>query len=470
MRSHLFSAETYKQRREVLSKQMGGSSLIWIAGNAESPKNYLDNTYHFRQNSNFLYYAGVDRPDFSLLIDLDKDRTYLCATDRSVEEVVWMGEVPTVNELAKMVGIDQTMSEKALHEVLNAANENGRKVHYLPPYRGYSIIGISNVLGIPVGSVVQQASPTLVQAVISQRSIKEPQEIEQMEDALKITRDMHLEVMYETRAGMKESELVGYLMRIVHQNDVDTAYPVILSINGEILHNHNHDNVLEDGYLLLGDFGAESKMHYAGDITRTLPVSGRFSGRQLEIYELVLAGQKAAIQMLAPGISYQKIHLDTAKVIAQGLMDLGIMKGDLEDAVRQGAHALFFPHGLGHMIGLDVHDMEDLDDNLVGYDADTIRSTQFGLRALRMGRTLEIGHVVTVEPGLYFIPALIKQWSEEGKFKDFINYDRLQEYLDFGGIRIEDNFVITADGARLLGPPIAKEARDIEFLMNSGRS
>jgi len=470
MAIHLFSAETYKQRREALIDRMGEKGLIWISGNAESPKNYFDNTYHFRQDSNFLYYAGVDRPDFSLLIDLEEGQTYLCATDRSVEEVVWMGEVPTVQELASRVGIAKTLSAEAFKKVLKEGAQKGRKVHYLPPYRGYSILAIADILGIAAEKVVQEASLTLVQAVISQRSIKEPQELEQMEVALTITRDMHLEVMYEARAGLKESELVGQLMRIVHQHDVDTAYPVILSINGEILHNHNHDKVLEDGQLLLGDFGAESPMHYAGDITRTLPVSGKFTSRQLDIYNLVLVGQKAAIQMLAPEIPYQEVHLETAKVMATGLRELGLMKGNIEDAVREGAHALFFPHGLGHMIGLDVHDMEDLDDNLVGYDHETTRSTQFGLKALRMGRKLQAGHVVTVEPGLYFIPALIEQWSKEGRFKDYINYDKLQQYLGFGGIRIEDNFVITENGASLLGPSIAKEARDVEFLMNSGRA
>jgi Xaa-Pro aminopeptidase len=290
-----------------------------------------------------------------------------------------------------------------------------------------------------------------------------------MDEALGITRDMHLEVIYETKAGLRESDLVAHLMTIVHKKNVDTAYPVILTVNGQTLHNHDHGNLLQDGQLLLGDFGAESSMHYAGDITRTVPVNGKFSSIQKDIYNIVLEGQNTAINLLKPGISYQEVHLACAHKMASGLKDLSIMKGDMAEAVQMGAHALFFPHGLGHMIGLDVHDMEDLGEDLLGYDDQIKRSEQFGLRSLRFGKNLHPGLVLTVEPGLYFIPELINMWSAEKKYADFINYDMLDQFANFGGIRIEDNYVITEKGSELLGPPIPKKVDEIEFLMSANK-
>jgi Xaa-Pro aminopeptidase len=464
----LFSAETYRIRRTVLAGKIG-SGLVWIPGNSEAPKNYPDNHYTFRQDSNFLYYAGLDLPDLSLLMDLDNNITYLAGDDRPVELVVWMGPMPSIQELGEKVGIDQTLTASELSEKLEKAVRTGQKIHYLPPYRGLSFIRIAECLQKDTRQVVSGASEILIRAVIEQRSVKELQELDQMEEALTITRDMHLEVMYEARAGRKESDLVAHLQAVVCRNQVDTAYPVILTMNGQTLHYHDHSQVLEDGRLILGDFGAESPLHYAADITRTLPVSGKFSPLQKAVYEIVLAGQEEAIDLLKPGVSYRDIHLAVARKMTEGLVDLGLLKGPVDDAVSAGAHALFFPHGLGHMIGLDVHDMEDLGEDLIGYDETTRRSDQFGLRSLRFGKNLMEGYVLTVEPGLYFIPELIGLWFRDKKHVGFINYQKLDDFLPVGGIRIEDNYAIITDGCRLLGPPIPKNVKDIELLMSSGR-
>ncbi len=468
MNLQLFSAETYRSRRTVLAGKIS-SGLVWIPGNSEAPKNYPDNHYTFRQDSNFLYYAGLDLPDLSLLLDLDNNISYLAGDDRPVELVVWMGPLPSIQELGNKVGIDQTLTTSELAEKLEKAVHTGQKIHYLPPYRGLSCIRIAELLQMDTRQVVSGASEILKRAVIEQRSVKESQELDQMEEALTITRDMHLEVMYEARAGRKESDLVAYIQGVASRNQVDTAYPVILTMNGQTLHYHDHSQELEDGRLILGDFGAESLMHYAADITRTLPVSGKFSPLQKAIYEIVLAGQEEAIDLMKPGVSYRDIHLSVARKMSEGLIDLGLLKGTADDVVRSGAHALFFPHGLGHMIGLDVHDMEDLGEDLVGYDETIRRSDQFGLRSLRFGKSLQEGYVLTVEPGIYFIPELISLWFRDKKHADFINYQKLDDLLPFGGIRIEDNYAITRNGCRLLGPPIPKRVQDIELLMSSGR-
>ncbi|MCB0664623.1 MAG: aminopeptidase P family protein [Saprospiraceae bacterium] len=468
MEFHLFSAETYRKRRENLVSNFD-RGLIWLPGNSEAPMNYPDNTYHFRQDSNFLYYAGVDLPDLSLLIDVAEGKTYLCGDNRSIELVVWMGPQPSLQEIGKRVGIENTLTSNQLLERLKKAVQVKEEIHFLPPYRGLTIIKIAHWLDRAIKDIKSGASLQLIEAVIGQRSVKEEQELKQMEIALSITRDMHLEVMYEARVGRKESELMAGLMAVMYRENVNLAYPVILTVNGQTLHNHDHSHVLQEGQLLLGDFGAECPMHYAGDITRTVPANGVFNERQKEIYQIVLEGQKTAIEMMAPGIPYRDVHLAAARKMTEGLIAMGLMKGDVDEAVQNGAHALFFPHGLGHMIGLDVHDMEDLGEDLLGYDGEVKRSAQFGLRSLRYGKKLSEGNVLTVEPGLYFIPELIDIWADEKKNASFICYNKLEPFRDFGGIRIEDNFAITETGTQLLGPAIPKETRDIEFLMSADR-
>ncbi len=457
----LFSAETYKDRREVLSQNVG-KGLILIMGNEEAPRNYRDNIYTFRQDSNFLYYAGHTKPGLSLLIDVEAGKSYLCGKEPDMDDIIWSGSMLSLREMAEMVGIDGFLPIQDLPTFIGKYAPD--TIHFLPPYRGDRQIRLANLLEMDPREIPSHASELLIQSVVSQRSIKEAQEVEQIEEALAITAKMHLEVMYECRPGLYEYDLMGHLMKVATEQNVELAYPAILTIAGQTLHNHRHDKELKTGQLLLGDFGAESPMHYAADITRTIPVARSFTQQQREIYDLVNEMLNHAVQALKPEVCYREVHLSSALILTKGLKELGLMSGDPEEAVHAGAHALFFPHGLGHMLGLDVHDMEDLGEDWVGYDSQIRRSDQFGLRSLRLGKALQPGFVFTVEPGIYFIPELINLWNSENRLSQFINYNRLDPYLNFGGIRIEDNYLITDKSARLLGEPIPKTADEVMFL------
>ena len=434
-----------------------GKGVILIPGNETSPINYKANYYRFRQDSHFLYYAGIDIPGLDLVIDVDKNVTILYGDEQSVEDQVWSGTRERLSVLAEKVGINEVRPRVQL--IPDYASCDILTVH---PYRAEHFALLQKINEHADCSVAP--SLKLMKAIIARREIKSPEEIAQMEEALHITAQMHRKVMQSAVTGKTEAILAGIATGVALANQVMTAYGIILSRNGEILHNESYDNVLKEGDLVLGDFGAESRMHYAGDITRTFPVSKQFSTQQREIYELVLEAQVKAINAVQPGRLFRDIHLQVAHIFTEGLKSLGLMKGDTESAVAEGAHALFFPHGLGHMIGLDVHDMEGLGEDYVGYDEHVSRSAQFGLAYLRMAKSLRPGHVVTVEPGLYFIPALIDQWRTEQKHTAYINYDIVDAYLGFGGVRIEDNVLVTDRGHRVLGPRIPKTARDIEAL------
>ena len=463
----LFSSKTYIQRRQQLSTKVA-QGLILIMGNGESPMNYTDNVYHFRQDSNFLYFLGIDQPGLAALIDPEEGHTTLYGDDITVDHIVWTGPQPTMRELADRVGVAHMAPFARLAEDLQAARSQERSIHFLPPYRDANRIYLSQYLGIDLGDLSQRASQSLVKAVIDLRAYKSEEEIVEMEKALTTSVEMHLTSMRMARPGMLEAELTGAVHGVAVSAGGNLAYPIILTVNGQTLHNHHHHNVLQEGQMVLGDFGAETPMHYAGDITRTFPVAQQFSTQQKEIYQIVLDAELGAIGALQPGRTYREVHLLAAQIIASGLKDLGLMQGDPKAAVAAGAHALFFPHGLGHMIGLDVHDMEDLGEDLVGYNEQVQRSSQFGLRSLRLGRALEPGFVLTVEPGIYFIPELIDQWQATGKFTEYINYEKVQNYRNFSGIRIEDNYLITDDGARLLGPELAKTIEEVEAVRASG--
>ena len=459
---NLFNRETYIARRSTLLEKIE-TGLVLILGNSNSPRNFLDNYYHFRQDSTMLYYTGLDLPGLSLLLDADSGEVFLGGDELTIDDIVWTGPQPTLKSLAERVGIESVIStDEAASLITNGSRD--RTIHFLPPYRGENKIFLSNLLSRDVSDITGMASNVLVDAVISQRSIKSDEEIQQIEEALEITKEMHLQVMYSIKPGLKEADMYTKLMEVAHRHDVQPAYTPIVTINGQTLHNHSYHNVMKPGDLLLGDFGAESSMFYAGDITRTFPVSGSFTSRQKEIYQLVLNAEKSAINDIKPGVEYLEIHRAACLLMAEGLKDLGLMKGDMKEAVEMGAHALFFPHGLGHMLGLDVHDMEDLGENKVGYGQGTERSTMFGYRSLRLGRQLEEGFVLTVEPGLYFIPELIDMWQQERKHDAFIDYEVVQTYRDFGGIRIEDNILVQSEGGQVLGPSIPKEVKDVEFL------
>jgi Xaa-Pro aminopeptidase len=458
----VFDSKIYMERRKKLREKLE-YGLVLFLGNEESPMNYPDNAYRFRQDSNFLYFFGIDSPGLAGLMDLDEGKDIIFGNDVSVEDIIWMGGQPLLKDRAAAVGVKETYPYEKMAEILNISIEKGRRIHFLPVYRQKTFFQIENLLGIKAEKVNQYSSQQLIKAVIDMRSKKGKEEIEQIEDALDITYEMHTTAMRMASPGKYEREIAGTIEGIALSYGADIAFPIILSINGQILHNHYHGNKLKKGQLMVNDSGAESVMHYSGDITRTVPVGGQFTQKQREIYEIVLNAQQTAIKDSLPGKKYKDVHLNAVKVIASGLKNLGLMKGDIDEAVKAGAHALFMPHGLGHMMGLDVHDMEGLGEDYVGYNHKTKRSDQFGLAYLRFGKELQPGFVLTVEPGIYFIPVLIDKWIKEKKFMDYVDYKKIEPYRNFGGIRIEDNILITERGQRVLGRrPIPKTVQEVE--------
>lgn len=457
----MFKPEIYIRRRKLLKKQVGRGILLFM-GSEECPMNYPANTYPFRQDSSFLYYFGLDSPGLAAVVDVDDNKDILFGDDIGIEDIIWMGHLPKMKDRAREVGVGRTAPRKAFDDYVKKALSAGRPVHYLPPYRALTARVLGALLKIPHKDLKSKASGTFIKAVVDQRMIKSREEIREIEGALEVTRDMYLAAMKLAKPGRYEREISGAMEGIALSRGYRLAFPPIVTVNGQTLHNHYHGNVLTRGRLLVMDVGAESGMSYACDITRTVPVGGRFNRRQKDIYEIVLAGQETAIRSIKPGVMFKGIHLKAAGTMVRGLKDLGLMKGDADEAVAKGAHALFFPHGLGHNMGLDVHDMEDLGENHVGYNDSVKRSDQFGLAYLRMARELQPGYVMTVEPGLYFIPALVENWRKEKKHREFIAYDKVEKFLDFGGVRIEDDVLVTKKGRRVLGPPIPKTPGEIE--------
>jgi len=446
----MFDSKVYSERRLKLRKKIR-SGLVLILGNNEAPMNYPANTYHFRQDSNFLYFFGLDLPGLVGVIDIEDGKDCIYGNNVDIDDIIWMGPQPTINELAAKAGVLCTHPLKDLASTLQRAINQGRKIHFTPPYRAENIITLERLLGIHPSLVQKYASKDLVNAIVSLRSIKEACEIEEIEKACDIGYVMHTTAMKMAKIGETERNIAGAMEGVASSLGLFPSFPIILSQNGETLHNHDHSQILKEGRLLLCDAGAESVSHYASDFTRTIPVGGRFTQRQKDIYNIVLAANNKAIEIAKPGIPYIQVHLEAAKVIAAGLKELGLMKGDVNEAVANGAHALFFPHGLGHMMGIDVHDMEDLGENNVGYDDEIARSDQFGTAYVRLGRRLQEGFVITVEPGIYFIPALVEKWKTEMINTAFINFDKVAEYIGFGGVRLEDDILVTAKGCRLLG-------------------
>lgn len=461
MHFKIFSKETYIQRRQHLIKSMD-KGIILLMGNHESPMNYSDNTYHFRQDSSFLYYFGLDVPGLAAIIDIESGEEIIFGTELTIDDIIWTGPQPSISEMANYVGVNNTKDYRDLVTTLGKIQASSRIIHYLPPYRHDNLLRIANWMGTRVELVKDKASIPLIKAIVAQRSIKEPIEIEEMQKAALITGEMHLAALSSARAGKKEYQIMAPMYEIAIKNGGNLSFPIILTVNGETLHNHFHGNIIQEGQMILCDAGAETDMHYAGDMTCTFPVGKTFTIKQKEIYEIVLNTHESAVQMLRPGILYKDIYLKAAENIFSGLKDLGIVKGDPKEAVVAGAHAMFFQCGLGHMIGLDVHDMEDLGEIYVGYGDDMTKSTQFGMKSLRLGRALQTGFALTVEPGIYFIPMLIDKWKAEGMFKDFINYAVLDQYRNFSGIRIEEDFIITENGCQILGKSLPKSVEEIE--------
>ena len=462
----VFDSSVYIKRRTELALTLG-SGLIILLGNNDAPRNYTDNTYRFRQDSNFLYYFGIDVPGLIGVIDADTGKSLLFGKEWSMDDIIWIGPHERLQDMAQKVGVNDVRSLYDFRELIHQVRATGRRIHKPLYYRHDHKIFISDILGIHHSQLEEHISIPLIKAIINQRSYKSEIELKQMTKAVNITGKMHLAAMQATKAGIYEYEVVSEIYKTAKQEDCYLAYPAIFSIHGEILHNHHHDNIMQSGQLALNDSGAETNMKYAGDITRTFPVNGKFDQRQRDIYSIVLAMEKQGIDMAKPDVYYREIHLATNKTMLQGLKDLGLLTGKVDDMLTEGVGGLFMPHGLGHMIGLDVHDMENLGEDFVGYAGQVDRSTQLGLKSLRLARKLEEGFVITVEPGIYFIPALIEKWKSEQRFSNFINYEKLKSFYDFGGIRIEDDVVITAEGSKVLGDYIPKEIGEIEDVMSA---
>ena len=461
----MFETSVYKNRRARLKEKVK-SGLVLILGNGEAPANYTDNTYKFRQDSSFLYFFGLNQPGFAGVIDIDSGDEYIFGNDVDMDDIIWMGPQPSVKDMAARVGVSKTAPFARLADCMKTAISQGRRIHFLPPYRFRNMLLLEELLGIRPALVKNYASLELIKAVVDLRSVKEPCEIEEITKACNIGYEMHTAAMRNCKPGVKEQYIAGLIEGIAASYGSMVSFPVILSQNGETLHNHDHSQILQEGRMMLTDAGAEEVSHYCSDFTRTVPVGGKFLTRQKEVYNIVLAANNKAIEIAKPGVTYQYVHLEVCKVLAQGLKDLGLMKGDVNEAVAAGAHALFMPHGLGHMMGLDVHDMEDLGPIYVGYDDETRPIDQFGTSSLRMGRRLQEGFVITDEPGCYFIPALIDQWRAQGIHKEFLNYDKIETFKDFGGIRLEDDILIIPGGSRFLGDkrtPITVE--EVEEIM-----
>jgi len=457
----MFDPIVYRRRRALLRENVP-DGLVLFSGLSPSPINFAANPHPFRQDSCFLYYTGLNRPDCALMIDPETRRDTLYGPERTLEDALWSGPSPSLPELAMEAGLERTGTPGQLSAAIHKAQAAGRRVHYLPPYRPDQLLALSRLLGLPPDQVHDGASCTLIRAVVSQRSVKSPAEVAEIESALGLSRKLFQTLVAHLRRENTGMALSGILEGVARSNGRRMAFPPIITCRGEILHSAPDNQPFPSTGLLLMDIGAESRLYYASDITRTLPVCGRFTPRQKDIYEIVLAAQEAAVAQAAPGVRFVDVHLKAAATLCEGLRDLGLMKGPVADAVREGAHAMFFPHGLGHMLGLDVHDMEALGEDHVGYDRETARSDQFGRAALRLGRRLEVGFVVTVEPGIYFIPALIDRWRQDRRWSRFIAFDKLAAYRRFGGIRIEDVIHITPQGSRFLGPAIPKSTATVE--------
>ncbi|MBN2215170.1 MAG: aminopeptidase P family protein [Bacteroidales bacterium] len=461
----MFPKEIYIDRRNHLRKAIH-KGIILILGNKECPMNYKANQYPFRQDSNFLYYFGIDEPDLAGIIDIEENTETIYGNDPDLEDIIWMGYQESMKEKCHKSGITGSRPWNDLKSDIDKAVGRNRMIYYLPPYRDDRRMQLSFLLGSDYDKTYARASQELIKEIAAQRSCKKEVEISEMEKTMnEVTKAFYVEAMHQIKPGRYEYEITGLIEGFTLERNCRMAYPIICSVNGHILHNHYHGNQMQSGDLLLIDAGAESPLHYATDLTRTFPVSGKYTDLQKDIYGIVLQAEVESIKAIKPGIRYLDIHLYASRIICQGLRDLGFMKGNVDNAVQAGAHALFFPHGLGHMIGLDVHDMEDLGEEFVGYDDDVKRINQFGTGYLRLGKKLKEGYTLTVEPGIYFIPALIEKWMSEKLHSTFIDYEKVKKNISFGGIRIEDNVLVTKAGHKIIGTPVPKTISEIENIM-----
>ncbi len=456
----MFSPDTYKCRRAELKKRLG-SGIVVLLGNSYVGMNYHDNEYDFRQDSTFLYYFGLSHDGLNAVIDVDNDRDIIFGDELTIDSIVWTGNLPTLHELAAKAGVSDVRPAAELKSYLDKARATATPIHHIPYYRAEHDLQLMQLLDIRPGGTVP--SLPLIKAVIDMRSHKTAEEIVEIEKACAVTAEMHKAAIRTARPGVTEYQMKAIVEEVATSHGMRCSFPTIATVHGEILHNHSYNNVLEEGKLFLLDAGAETAMGYAGDMSSTCPVGMRYSEQQKAIYDLQQAASRAAVEMLRPGVPFLDVHMQASRTIAAGLKDLGIMKGDIEEAVNAGAHAMFFPTGLGHMMGLDVHDMENFGEVWVGYDGKP-KSTVFGFKSLRLARPLEEGYVFTIEPGIYFMPELTGLWKSEGRHKEFINFDEAEKWLGFGGVRNEEDYLVTSNGHRRLGPGIPMTTEAVEAL------
>ncbi len=461
----MITQDIYVNRRNLLKRQIG-SGVILLLGNNESPRNFADNVFPFRQDSSFLYFSGIAEPGLALIIDADSGEEILFGNDSEINQAIWTGALPRLKEKSAKAGIAKAESFDRLLVRIKQVMSNDRVVHFLPPYSPDRCLLLHNLLGIKTSMLASAASGVLMQAVVEQRQYKSEEEITEIEHAVNVSVDMHEAAMRMVRPGITERDVVAEVTRVALADSAGLSFQVIGTINGQILHNHDYSHRLEDGQLFLLDAGAESAAGYAGDLSSTFPVSRSFSPEQRDVYEICLASHEAAIAELRPGVAFKSVYYKAARTIMEGMKDMKLVKGNLDDALAAGAHAMFFPCGLGHMLGLDVHDMEDIGEQLVGWGQEP-RPVQFGIRSLRLGKILQPGFVLTIEPGIYFIPELIDLWRKEKINHQFLDFDQIEKFRSFGGIRNEENFLITETSYRLLGKKKPKTVAEVEQIRQS---
>jgi len=466
MNIRLFEKNIYTNRRLALSKKIKDGIILFL-GNEESSMNYKDNWYPFRQDSNFLYYFGLNVAGLAAIIDTESGDEIIFGDELTIEDIVWTGPLPSVKEMASAVGVIKTEDADKLAAYISTAIQNKRTIHITPPYRPENKIKLAALFNCNVDNLAAYVSVSLIKAIVSQRSYKEACEVEEMHKASCISADMHLAGMYYAKPGMKEFEVMTKVKEVAYANNGSLSFNPIVTIHGETLHNLYCGNTIQEGQLLLCDAGASNDMQYAGDLTTTYPVGKKFTALQKEVYEIVLHAHNTAVAMLKPGVLFRDVYLTASQKIVEGMQAMGIMKGNASEAVAAGAHAMFFQCGLGHMIGLDVHDMEDLGEPYVGYTDTLKKSTQFGIKSLRLGRALEPGFTLTVEPGVYCIPALMDQWKAEKTYEDFINYEALESLRHFSGVRVEEDYLVTNTGALLLGKKLPMTIAEVEAIRSA---
>ncbi len=459
----MFPASTYIERRQRLRRQVRSGLLVFL-GNDPAPANFVDNPYLFRQDSSFIYFFGLDQPRLAAVIDIEEGSEILFGNDVTEETIVWTGPLPSLTQQAEQVGIHSILPLDRLADTVRKAVEQDRPVHFLPPYRGDQTLWLSRLTGLIPDQIADRSSSELITAVAEQRSTKTAEEVRQIENAIDTTHEMFRSAFRMAWPGTMERQIVAECESICRSRGVQTAFLPIVTVQGQVLHNTSCHNTLRDGHLLVCDLGAESELHYAGDITRTAPVSGVFLPQQREIYSIVLSAQLSAVASMKPGVEFREVHRIACVELVRGLKEIGLMKGDPQQAVAENAHTLFFPCGLGHMLGLDVHDMEALGEDFVGYTETIRRRTDFGWRSLRLAKAIQPGYVITVEPGIYFIPELIDRWQADNRCSAFINFNAVNSWRDFGGIRIEDVILVTQSSCMFLGKEFPRKIEDIEAM------